>query len=51
MLWLLKKGRHEQAAQVFRDQQGQDIAAQSHRLLLAHVRQQLEVGCPAYAAL
>ena len=50
-LWLLKKGRHEQAAQVLRDQQRQDIAAQSHRLLLAHVRQQLEVGCPAYAAL
>lgn len=50
-LWLLKKGRHEQAAHVFRDQQGQDIVAQSHRLLLAHVRQQLEVGCPAYAAL
>lgn len=50
-LWLLKMGRHEQAAQILRDEQGQDIAAQSHRLLLAHVRQQLEVGCPAYAAL
>lgn len=50
-LWLLKKGRHEQAAQILCDNQGQDIAAQSHRLLLAHVRQQLEVSCPAYAAL
>ena len=34
-LWLLKKGRHEQAAQVLRDQQGQDIAAQS--LSLIHI--------------
>lgn len=51
LLWLLKKGRHDQAAQEIRNQQAQDIAAQSHRLLLAHVRQQLEVNCPAFAAL
>lgn len=51
VLWLLKMGRHTQAAQEIRDQQGQGIAATAHRLLLAHVRQQLEVGCPAYAAL
>lgn len=51
LLWLLKKGRHDQAAQEIRNQQAQDIAAQSHRLLLAHVRQQLEVSCPAFAAL
>ncbi len=51
VLWLLKRGRHDQAAQEIRNHQGQDIAATAHRLVLAHVRQQLEVGCPAYAAL
>ncbi|MGJ4117122.1 DNA repair protein RecO [Corynebacterium macclintockiae] len=51
VLWLLKRGRHDQAAQEIRNHQGQDIAATAHLLVLAHVRQQLEVGCPAYAAL
>ena len=51
VLWLLKRGRHDQAAQEIRNHQGQDIAATAHGLVLAHVRQQLEVGCPAYAAL
>lgn len=47
-LWMLSKGRLGEAATIFGDA---NLAATAHDLLLAHVRQQLEVPCPVYAAL
>ncbi|CAQ05287.1 DNA repair protein RecO [Corynebacterium urealyticum] len=48
LLWLLAHDRLAVAAQVAANPGNVRVA---HELLLAHVRQQLEVACPAYAAL
>lgn len=47
-LWLLSKGRVDEAATILQDQ---SIARAAHDLLLGHVRQQLEAPCTAYGAL
>lgn len=47
-LWLLTKGRHEQASEILRDR---TVARAAHELLLGHVRNQVEVPCTAYGAL
>lgn len=47
-LWLLANGRYRQAVEVLSDDEVQRVA---HRLLVAHVRHHLSVGCPAFAAL
>ena len=48
LLWLLAHDRLATAAEVAANPRYVRVA---HDLLLAHVRQQLEVACPAYAAL
>ena len=48
LLWLLGHDRLEVASQVAQSSQ---LVHTAHELLLSHVRHQLEVGCPAFAAL
>lgn len=48
LLWLLSRGRLAITADVASDF---SLVRTAHNLLVSHVRQQLEVGCPAYAAL
>lgn len=47
-LWLLRRGRVDQAAEILRDKA---IARAAHELLLGHVRHQLEAPCQAYGSL